>query len=519
MSAAAPAGDVPAPVRALGRVALHPVLVACWPGLALWASNVDEVLPGEVWPTLWEPVVGAVVVWLVAGLALRSARRGGIVASITAIAALNAGRVTGGAPGALAIVVVGVVVLGAIVLAWRLPRTAVLPLTTVLNVLAVTAVLVAVPPVVSTWGPGGRSATAAPAGLQLDGDAGGLAGRDIWYIIPDRYPRADTLASVFDYDNTPFLSHLEEIGFQVAERSLANYPKTAHSLSATWNMAPIEELVPDPPADGSEWGPLYALLRDNRLGHVLTDVGYEHILLGTWWSPTSTSTTADRVLRVDTNSEFETVWRTQTLWPALAGTDDTDEGDLSLRERNRRYSSYQLDELDRLAQARSTRPRFIQAHITVPHEPYVFDADGSFVTAEQAASRTREENITNQVTYLNSRLTDLVDTLTSGDPSTWPVIVIQSDEGPHPAARTGPEYDWTTAPTNVLEEKLRTISAILLPESDVVLPEDLTGINTWRYVLDATIGTDLGPIPDPPIEVFPGEDHLYEFEDVSDRVQ
>ncbi len=80
-------------------------------------------------------------------------------------------------------------------------------------------------------------------------------------------------------------------------------------------------------------------------------------------------------------------------------------------------------------------------------------------------------------------------------------------------------YDWTTAPTDVLDEKLRTISAILLPESDVVLPEDLTGINTWRYVLDATIGTDLGPIPDPPVEVFPGEDHLYEFEDVSDRVQ
>ena len=70
----------------------------------------------------------------------------------------------------------------------------------------------------------------------------------------------------------------------------------------------------------------------------------------------------------------------------------------------------------------------------------------------------------------------------------------------------------------MLEEKLRTFSAILLPESDAELPEDLTGVNTWRYVLDAGLGTDLGPLPDPPIEVFPGEDHLYDLEDVSDRV-
>jgi hypothetical protein len=376
-------------------------------------------------------------------------------------------------------------------------------------------VLLALPAVVSTWGPGVRPATAAPAAEQ---DLGGLAGRDIWYVIPDRYPRADTLAEVFDHDNGPFVSFLEERGFQVAERSLANYPKTAHSLAATWNLAPVEELVPQPPADGGDWQPLYALLRDHRLGHVLTDAGYEYVHLGTWFSPTATATTADRVLRVDTDSEFVSVWRTRTLLPALDGGGEDDEAGLTLRERNRRYSSYQLDELDDLARQRSGTPRFVLAHITLPHEPYVFDADGSYVTQEQAASRTREENIVNQVEYLNTRLRGLVDTLTSGPESTWPVIVIQSDEGPHPAVRTGPDYDWTTAPDAAVAEKLRTFSAILLPGSDLELPEDLTGVNTWRYVLDETIGTDLGPLPDPPIEVFPDEDHLYDLVDASDRV-
>lgn len=508
---------VPAPVRVLGRLPLHPVLVAAWPGLALWAANVDEVLPGEVWPTLWQPAVAAAVVWAVAAAVLRSVSRGAVVATVVALAVLNVGRLWGGAPGLLAIVVVAAVVVGGAVAAWRMPRSALLPLTTVLNVLAVTMAALSLPTVWSTWGPGASAAIATTAGLE--GEDGVVAGRDIFYVVPDRYPRADVLREVFDHDNGPFVSWLEDRGFQVADGALANYPKTAHSLAATWNMAPVDELVPDPPADGGDWQPLYALLRDHRLGRLLTDAGYEYVHVGTWWSPTATAASADRVLRVDTDSEFASVWRAQTLLPAIVDADDPDDdGDLTLRERNRRYSSYQLDELDRLARERSRQPRFVLAHVTVPHEPYVFDADGSLVTADQAAARSREENLVNQVEYLNTRLQDLVATLTSGPPDTWPVIVIQSDEGPHPEGRTGPSYDWTTAPDEVLEEKLRTFSAILLPESDAELPEDLTGVNTWRYVLDAGLGTDLGPLPDPPIEVFPGEDHLYDLEDVSDRV-
>lgn len=511
------AADQPPAVRVIGRVPWHPVLAALWPGLALWAANVSEVLPDEVLPALWQPLLAAGVLWVVAALALRSTARGAIVTTVAAIAALNAGRVTGeSAPGTAVLVGVGVLVVAAAVLAWWLPRWTLLPVTTVLNVTATVVVLLSIPPILTTWGPGAGTATARGAGVEA---GGALAGRDIWYVIPDRYPRADTFAEVFGFDNTPFLSWLEDRGFQVADRALANYPKTAHSLAATWNLAPIEELVPDPPADGGDWQPLYALLRDHELGRILTDTGYEYVHVGTWWSPTSTAESADRVLRVDTDSEFVGVWRSQTVWPAIAGTDDEEEGDLSLRERNRRYSSYQLDELDALARQRSRQPRFVLAHVTVPHEPYVFDADGSLVTAEQARSRTREENIVNQTIYLNGRLQDLIETLTAGPPETWPVIVIQSDEGPHPRARTGPGYDWTSAPDEVLAEKLRVVSAILLPESDVVLPEDLTGVDTWRYVLDATVGTDLGPVEDPPIEVFRDEDHLYDLVDVSDRVE
>ena len=505
------------PARVLGAVALHPVLLAVYPGLALWAANVDEVLPAEVWPTLWLPVLAAGVVWAGAAVGLRSARRGAVVASLATVLALNAGRVVGGDVDTTVLLAAGAILLVGTVGVWWIPTGGMVPTTAIANVAALVLVLLAVPPILSAWGPGTR-AIQVPAALEaVDG---GLAGRDIWYIVPDRYPRADTLEEVFDFDNSDFLASLQDRGFQVAERSLANYPKTAHSLAATWNLAPIDELIPQPPADGSDWQPLYALLRDHRLGRTLTEVGYEYLHLGSWWSPTATAASADRVLRHDTTSEFASVWEAQTILPALAGT-EASEGEPSLRQRHRAHTSYQLDALDRLARTPHDQPRFVLAHVTLPHEPYTFEADGSLATAEEARSRTRRENVTNQVTYLNSRLESLVDQLLSGPPETWPVIVIQSDEGPHPVPllAAGPGYDWTSAPPEVLGEKLRTLSAILLPGADVELPEDLTGVNTWRYVLNATIGTDHEPIADPPVKAFPGEDQLYDLQDVSDRVR
>lgn len=364
-------------------------------------------------------------------------------------------------------------------------------------------------------------------------DEGAL--RDIWYVVPDRYPRADTLAEVFGFDNSEFLDGLEQRGFQVADASLANYPKTAHSLVATWSMAPLDELFPEPRPHSEDWQPLYRMLRDAELARVLVAAGYEYVHLGSWWSPTSVSDRAHENLlpppgvpTVEGGVPRLVAGASGVRAAASPPIDRTEDviggaagpmlGDRPLSSQNFVFGNFQLDQLDRLARTPASRPRFVLAHLLLPHQPFVFEADGSLVTQAETFTRSRAENVGNHVAFLNERLLALVTTLTSGPPEDWPVIVIQSDEGPHPVARTGPSYDWSTAPSEVLEEKLRTLSAILLPQSTVVLPEDLTGVDTWRLVLDATIGTDYGPVDDVPVAVFPGDDQPYVWIDVGDRV-
>jgi hypothetical protein len=42
---------------------------------------------------------------------------------------------------------------------------------------------------------------------------------DIYYIILDGYGREDVIEEFFDYDNSPFISYLEDLGFYIASVS------------------------------------------------------------------------------------------------------------------------------------------------------------------------------------------------------------------------------------------------------------------------------------------------------------
>lgn len=502
------------PGTALGRWALHPVLLVAYPTLALWGANVHEVDPAEGLAVLWPTIAVAVAAWLLMTGILavtgrgRPVARAGIVVSVAGVVVLTAGRILPSASPWSGLVLVVGAVLVAVAVAWWVSPAALARVTVVGNVFAVVATVLAM----TSLQPVLSSARAAP--VLVDFDGADAPARDIWYIIPDRYPRADTLATEYDFDNSAFLAHLEERGFSIQDRARANYPKTAHSLAATWNLDVVQELVPEPPADESDWAPLYDLLDDHRLGRFLTDAGFDYVHLGSWWGPTADARAATSSPALSDDTEFETVWRTTT---ALRWLGEPDDEGLDNRRRIRAVTDFQLDELDRLVTEPNDRPRFVLAHLTVPHEPYVYDADGSYVSAELEASRSRQENTVNQLVHLNSRLEALVDRLLTGDPATDPIIVIQSDEGPHPDEQydAGQAMNWLEATTEVRAEKLRTFSAWYLPQVDHEVPDDLTGVNTWRFILDRYFGTDLGLLPDR-VWIFTDEQHAYTFTEVTD---
>lgn len=509
------------------RYAFHPLLLAAFPILFLWSQNRNEVRFGEIVGPLLLATGATVACFAVAALVLRDHRRGALVASGLAFLALSYGHVRDLLPDAIArprYLLVAWFVLGLLVVAAGVRTRARLPdVTNALNIVAVVLLVTAIVPLAPrllTVGSGVPAASTPVSG----GDGADLDRRDIVYIVPDRYPSARNLEELFGEDNGAFTSYLEERGFEIADDSIANYNKTAHSLAATLNLGYLDDLaerIRRSSADQGDWGPLYDRLQDHAVGRFLTDNGYRHIQLGTWWQPTRSAATADVVYEYEATTEFRTVLEHTTVVPAVRAALGLASEDRGSRGTVRETNLYQLRKLEEVAEQRSDQPRFIFAHIALPHEPYVFDADGSWVSEAEEEARTHAENFLAQLEYLNGRLRGIVDRLLDGPEDEHPIIVIQADEALHPLRYRQDEdpFVWPEATDGELLQKFRILSAYHLPgpEGETV-PEDITPVNTFRFIFDRYLGTDHGLLPDRAY-VIHNHHRLYDLTEVTERLR
>ena len=104
---------------------------------------------------------------------------------------------------------------------------------------------------------------------------------DIYYIILDAYGRDDLLRDVFKYDNTPFLSDLEAMGFYVARCSQSNYAQTMLSLTSSLNMNYLDNLSNELTANTDNRAPLRAIGKYNEVRKFLDSIGYNTVSFAT----------------------------------------------------------------------------------------------------------------------------------------------------------------------------------------------------------------------------------------------
>lgn len=140
---------------------------------------------------------------------------------------------------------------------------------------------------------------------------------DIYYLIFDRHARNDTLASIYDHDNSPFTEFLKAQGFDVAEQSNSNYLVTGPSLAASLNLNYLDDLVQTYGADHSDWQPLYQRINDNHVASFLQQRGYTFINMGSWWDATQNNSHADININLKAPSNFSLVLLAKSVFKPL----------------------------------------------------------------------------------------------------------------------------------------------------------------------------------------------------------
>ena len=105
-------------------------------------------------------------------------------------------------------------------------------------------------------------------------------------------------------------------------------------------------------------------------------------------------------------SEFESVLNDLTITPAIDRVRGVVSPEPTFRDRHREGSLFAFRQLRRVATAPG--PKFVFAHILLPHDPYVFKADGSPLSEEEADGTPEPQLYADHLAYANSQIKEIV---------------------------------------------------------------------------------------------------------------
>ena len=496
---------------------VHPLLFALLPIVSLLSYNINDAPPVHALRPAILAILGAALLWMLLKRLTRDGQTASLITSITLTLFFSYGHVylgllgestSGifrglglvGRPLYLAATWLFLLALAifAILRARRLRRV----MTQAFLLMASVALAFPLGQIVLHEIQLSRPWNAEPLAIAPEGSPSSQTPPDIYLFILDGYGRADILQEIFGFDNSPFLARLEALGFQVADQARSNYTQTGLSLASMLNMTYLDALSPPIPPDSFDRTPLARLVRWSELRSFLEGQGYTIVAMPSGYrlteldnadvfqrEPLGAATTLER-LAFETSAlvTLQDLARS-TGRPAL----------LPGYRAHRDRINFVAAQLKRVPSIPG--PKFVFAHLLIPHPPFVFDARGDPVAQRypftlmdgDAFPGTQEEYVRgyrDQVIYVNQLMEELVSTILQAS-ARPPVIVIHGDHGP------GSRLDWQSAAGTDLRERSAILSAYYLPGApEGTVYESVTPVNSFRLVLNLYFDANLGLLPD-----------------------
>jgi glycopeptide antibiotics resistance protein len=304
---------------------------------------------------------------------------------------------------------------------------------------------------------------------------------DIYYLVFDEFASFRTIAEHWKYEDADrFKNYLISRDFYVIEGSSGNTPHTLVEMASRLNFREYaaDEEIPVL-SDAIANNQVMALLKERGYTTVIFDgirSGYGIATKGPMLADYDFSydaASSDRtLLAVDSFTQMAldlTIIRAIFPYP-LANNIDL------IAHRN--SVLYTLAKIPSLAEVET--PKFVYAHILLPHPPFIFNADGSAV---DAIHHTNWDFYLGHYIYATKKVEQLVEEIfANSDPSNPPIIILQSDHGPR---------NWNQGYPQAM--KLEILNAVYLPQAEPSIDTHLLRqpINTFPVILNAVFEVDL----------------------------
>lgn len=257
---------------------------------------------------------------------------------------------------------------------------------------------------------------------------------DIYFLVFDEYSSTTALKESCNYDNSGLDSFLTGKGFKVLPYSRSNYNFTEFSIASTLNMDHLK--IPDPLAcTVKDYNNCSELIKMNNVCEILNSMDYNIINYSIFDLSKNPTPVKEEFLplktKLITSQTFLNRIKKDLYYHLVVG-----KFEIELLSQNLIYATYHTNKkviegtLKETAE-HSNNPKFLYAHIEMPHPPFYYNKHGQEKTKEEIVQDTREMKMSSYLDYLpktNEVIKEMVNTIFLNSRKPF-AIILMGDHG------------------------------------------------------------------------------------------
>ena len=297
---------------------------------------------------------------------------------------------------------------------------------------------------------------------------------DVYTIILDEFSGKNTLKLDFDYDLQPFENKLIERGFFVPA-SFSNYPNTEFSLPSIMNMMYMDKLViVDKENYSRDFQTTQELTENNNVMKIFKVNDYDVITFYGGLGNSYSAKLVDKKLCVfggfnpEITNNFIDTYLPITYFKEILLEN------LSREKLECVFKTFENNSFED-----NSKPKFVLAHLRLPHEPFLYDENGNSIHDWKAEGKPE---YLSQLKFAETKILKIIDTIQSHSPDA--VIILLSDHGYRA------EINWENPKKMDHMRGFNTITSLYFPMSYDEVPSEISSVNIFRIFFNSYFNAD-----------------------------
>ena len=296
---------------------------------------------------------------------------------------------------------------------------------------------------------------------------------NVYWLTFDEYSSFLVMEKYYDYDSKDFIEKLEGMGFNISHSSrnsshksstvFTNYCNLNYVVDDSFSEATKAEIIKE--------GWLLKFLKENQ--YSIHGYGRVNELLGdnNPYIVYKESLQKSGSQTIGGQSPNDLILSRSVFYPLFEKTRDY-------------FSGAVLNTFDSLENMEvEEKPTLVFSYLMLPHEPFIFNADGSLNSSDNYYNWQDHSFYRNQYIFTSDKIIDVVSKVVEKDPNS--VIILQSDHSARAASDSQLYRKWISV------SDMRSILNCVYYKGEVLDIEGLSGVETLRKVYETIFDIEL----------------------------